>query len=448
MSVKVGMVSLGCPKNQVDAEIMLKRLSDAGFEITGNEGEADVVIVNTCGFIEDAKKEAIDNILELAELKKNGTLKGLIVTGCLAERYQLEVLNEMPEIDAVIGIGSNDEIVNIVNRVIGNENNIAMFPDKNLLDMDSDRILASPRYTAYLRIADGCDNCCTYCTIPFIRGRFRSRTVESVIDEAKRLAARGVKELVVIAQDTTRYGEDNYGRLMLPELLCKLCDIDGIEWIRILYAYPDRITDELLDVMASHGKILHYIDIPLQHCNGDILHAMNRTGDRQSLTALIAKIREKMPDVVLRTTLITGFPGETEEQFTELAEFVNDIGFDRLGCFAYSAEEGTIAAQMEDQIEQSVKERRAEVIMNDQLRITAAKNEQRIGETMKVLVEGYDSYIKCCYGRSYADAPDIDAKVFFTPSSERPTEGDLVDVEIFDTIEYDLLGQQTGSEDL
>jgi ribosomal protein S12 methylthiotransferase len=448
MSVKVGMVSLGCPKNQVDAEIMLKRLSDAGFEITGNEGEADVVIVNTCGFIEDAKKEAIDNILELAELKKNGTLKGLIVTGCLAERYQLEVLNEMPEIDAVIGIGSNDEIVNIVNRVIGNENNIAMFPDKKLLDMDSDRILASPRYTAYLRIADGCDNCCTYCTIPFIRGRFRSRTVESVIDEAKRLAARGVKELVVIAQDTTRYGEDNYGRLMLPELLCKLCDIDGIEWIRILYAYPDRITDELLDVMASHSKILHYIDIPLQHCNGDILHAMNRTGDRQSLTALIAKIREKMPDVVLRTTLITGFPGETEEQFTELAEFVNDIGFDRLGCFAYSAEEGTIAAQMEDQIEQSVKERRAEVIMNDQLRVTAAKNEQRIGETMKVLVEGYDSYIKCCYGRSYADAPDIDAKVFFTPSSERPTEGDLVDVEIFDTIEYDLLGQQTGSEDL
>lgn len=448
MSVKVGMVSLGCPKNQVDAEIMLKRLSDAGFEITGNEGEADVVIVNTCGFIEDAKKEAIDNILELAELKKNGTLKGLIVTGCLAERYQLEVLNEMPEIDAVIGIGSNDEIVNIVNRVIGNENNIAMFPDKNLLDMDSDRILASPRYTAYLRIADGCDNCCTYCTIPFIRGRFRSRTVESVIDEAKRLAARGVKELVVIAQDTTRYGEDNYGRLMLPEMLCKLCDIDGIEWIRILYAYPDRITDELLDVMASHSKILHYIDIPLQHCNGDILHAMNRTGDRQSLTALIAKIREKMPDVVLRTTLITGFPGETEEQFTELAEFVNDIGFDRLGCFAYSAEEGTIAAQMEDQIEQSVKERRAEVIMNDQLRVTAAKNEQRIGETMKVLVEGYDSYIKCCYGRSYADAPDIDAKVFFTPSSERPTEGDLVDVEIFDTIEYDLLGQQTGSEDL
>lgn len=448
MSVKVGMVSLGCPKNQVDAEIMLKRLSDAGFEITGNEGEADVVIVNTCGFIEDAKKEAIDNILELAELKKNGTLKGLIVTGCLAERYQLEVLNEMPEIDAVIGIGSNDEIVNIVNRVIVNENNIAMFPDKNLLDMDSDRILASPRYTAYLRIADGCDNCCTYCTIPFIRGRFRSRTVESVIDEAKRLAARGVKELVVIAQDTTRYGEDNYGRLMLPEMLCKLCDIDGIEWIRILYAYPDRITDELLDVMASHSKILHYIDIPLQHCNGDILHAMNRTGDRQSLTALIAKIREKMPDVVLRTTLITGFPGETEEQFTELAEFVNDIGFDRLGCFAYSAEEGTIAAQMEDQIEQSVKERRAEVIMNDQLRVTAAKNEQRIGETMKVLVEGYDSYIKCCYGRSYADAPDIDAKVFFTPSSERPTEGDLVDVEIFDTIEYDLLGQQTGSEDL
>ncbi len=442
MQKKIGMVSLGCPKNQVDAEIMLCRLKNAGFEITGDAAKADVVIINTCGFIEDAKREAIDNILELAELKKESNLKGLIVTGCLAERYQLEVLNEMPEIDAVVGIGANDDIVGIVNAVIDGERGIAQFADKARLDMDSDRILASPRYTAYLRISDGCDNCCTYCTIPSIRGSFRSRTMESIMDEANRLAERGVKELVVIAQDTTRYGEDLYGELKLAELLGKLCKIDGIEWIRILYAYPDRITDELLDTMAAEEKIMNYIDIPIQHCNGEILAAMNRHGDRKSLTELVAKIRAKMPDVALRTTLITGFPGETEEQFSELCEFVNEIGFERLGCFAYSAEEGTVAAEMDNQIEKSVKERRAEVIMDDQLRIISEKNEQKIGNVYTVLVEGYDSYIKCCYGRTYADAPEIDAKIFFAPTSPRPAEGDFVEVEIFDTIEYDLLGQQ------
>lgn len=442
MANKIGMVSLGCPKNQVDAEIMLCRLRDAGFEITGNETEADVVIVNTCGFIEDAKKEAIDNILELAQLKKDGNLKGLIVTGCLAERYQFDVINEMPEIDAILGIGSNNKIVEIVNQVLSGDSGMTCFSAKEMLDMDSDRILASPQYTAYLRIADGCDNCCTYCTIPSIRGAFRSRTMESVLDEAKRLAQRGVKELVVIAQDTTRYGEDLYGKLMLAQLLKKLCEIDGVEWIRILYAYPDRITDELLDVMAAEPKIMNYIDIPLQHCNGEVLRRMNRQGDRKSLTELISKIREKMPDVAIRTTLITGFPGESEEQFTELCEFINEIKFDRLGCFAYSAEEGTKAAVMDNQIEPSVKERRAEVIMNDQLRIISEKNEQKIGKKLKVLVEGYDSFIKCCYGRSYADAPEIDAKIFFAPLSPRPNEGDIIEVEIFDTIEYDLLGQQ------
>lgn len=442
MANKIGMVSLGCPKNQVDAEIMLCRLRDAGFEITGNESEADVVIVNTCGFIEDAKKEAIDNILELAHLKNDGNLKGLIVTGCLAERYQFDVINEMPEIDAVVGIGSNNKIVEIVNQVLSGDSGISSFSAKEMLDMDSDRILASPKYTAYLRIADGCDNCCTYCTIPSIRGAFRSRTMESVLDEAKRLAQRGVKELVVIAQDTTRYGEDIYGKLMLAQLLQKLCEIDGVEWIRILYAYPDRITDELLDVMAAEPKIMNYIDIPLQHCNGEVLRHMNRQGDRKSLTELISKIREKMPDVAIRTTMITGFPGESEEQFTELCEFINEIKFDRLGCFAYSSEEGTKAAVMDNQIEPSVKERRAEVIMNDQLRIISEKNEQKIGKKLKVLVEGYDSYIKCCYGRSYADAPEIDAKIFFAPLFPRPNEGDIIEVEIFDTIEYDLLGQQ------
>ena len=442
MNKKIGMVSLGCPKNQVDAEIMLYRLKEAGYEITGNEGEADIVIVNTCGFIEDAKREAIDNILELGQLKEDGSLKGLIVTGCLAERYANEVIDEMPEIDALLGIGCNADIVSVVERVLSGEKGIALFAEKEKLDMDSDRILATPRYTAYLRVADGCDNCCTYCTIPSIRGHFRSRTMESVLDEANRLARRGVRELVVIAQDTTRYGEDIYGKLMLAELLNKLCEIDGIEWIRILYAYPERITDELLDTMASQPKIMKYIDIPIQHCNGEVLHNMNRRGDRRSLTELIAKIRAKMPDVAIRTTLITGFPGETEEQFTELCEFVNEIGFDRLGCFAYSAEEGTPAAEMDNQCEKSVKERRAEVIMNDQLRIISKKNQEKIGKTLDILVEGYDNYIRCCFGRSYADAPEIDAKIFFAPSSPRPSEGDIVKVEIFDTIEYDLLGQQ------
>lgn len=442
MNKKIGMVSLGCPKNQVDAEIMLYRLKEAGYEITGNEGEADLVIVNTCGFIEDAKREAIDNILELGQLKEDGSLKGLIVTGCLAERYANEVIDEMPEIDALLGIGCNADIVSVVERVLSGEKGIALFAEKEKLDMDSDRILATPRYTAYLRVADGCDNCCTYCTIPSIRGHFRSRTIESVLDEANRLAKRGVRELVVIAQDTTRYGEDIYGKLMLAELLNKLCEIDGIEWIRILYAYPERITDELLDTMASQPKIMKYIDIPIQHCNGEVLHNMNRRGDRRSLTELIAKIRAKMPDVAIRTTLITGFPGETEEQFTELCEFVNEIGFDRLGCFAYSAEEGTPAAEMDNQCEKSVKERRAEVIMNDQLRIISEKNQEKIGKTLDILVEGYDNYIRCCFGRSYADAPEIDAKIFFAPSSPRPSEGDIVKVEIFDTIEYDLLGQQ------
>ena len=442
MNKKIGMVSLGCPKNQVDAEIMLYRLKEAGYEITGNEGEADLVIVNTCGFIEDAKREAIDNILELGQLKEDGSLKGLIVTGCLAERYKNEVIDEMPEIDALLGIGCNADIVSVVERVLSGEKGIALFAEKEKLDMDSDRILATPRYTAYLRVADGCDNCCTYCTIPSIRGHFRSRTMESVLDEANRLAKRGVRELVVIAQDTTRYGEDIYGKLMLAELLNKLCEIDGIEWIRILYAYPERITDELLDTMASQPKIMKYIDIPIQHCNGEVLRNMNRRGDRRSLTELIAKIRAKMPDVAIRTTLITGFPGETEEQFTELCEFVNEIGFDRLGCFAYSAEEGTPAAEMDNQCEKSVKERRAEVIMNDQLRIISKKNQEKIGKTLDILVEGYDNYIRCCFGRSYADAPEIDAKIFFAPSSPRPSEGDIVKVEIFDTIEYDLLGQQ------
>ena len=445
MPCKVGMISLGCPKNQVDAELMLSRLHDAGYTITNEESSADVVIINTCGFIDDAKKEAIENILEMAALKKEGTIKGIVVTGCLAERFREDIRKELPEVDAVLGIGCNGDIVAAVEQALAGRD-FEKFGDKYDLALEGERVLTTPKYTAYVRTSDGCDNCCTYCTIPKIRGRFRSRKTEDIVAETRSLAARGVKEIVLIAQDTTMYGRDLYGEPKLAELLDELCKIDGIEWIRMLYTYPDLITDKLLDTMARQEKVLNYLDIPLQHCDGDILKRMNRKGDRRSLTALMAHIREKLPDVTLRTTFITGFPGETEEQFTELCEFVHDVRFDRLGCFAYSAEDGTLAAAMPDQIDEQVKIRRSEVIMDAQLRITEEKNQEKMGQVLDVLVEGYDDYIKCLYGRTKADAPEIDAKIFFTPAEKRAKPGDIVRVEVTDTIEYDLLGCQVSEE--
>ncbi len=439
MSLKVGMISLGCPKNQIDAEHMLFSLHDAGYTVTNDESSADVVIINTCGFIDDAKKEAIENILEMAALKNEGRIKGLVVTGCLAERFKDEVAKELPEVNVVLGLGASKDICRAVEAASKGES-YCDFSGAADINAEPDRILTTPPYTAYLRIADGCDNCCSYCTIPQIRGSFRSRSKENVLAEAQRLAERGVKELVVVAQDTTRYGEDLYGRPVLAELLCELCKIGGIEWIRTLYTYPDRITDELLDVMAREEKLVNYLDIPLQHCNGNILRNMNRSGDRLSLTALIEKIRAKIPDITLRTTFITGFPNETEESFTELCEFVEEIGFDRLGCFAYSAEEGTAAAAMDNQVEDEVKTRRAEIIMDIQSRIVESKNAAQIGGIKQVLVEGYDGYIKCYFGRSRGDAPEIDAKVFFSTDGISLNEGDIVEVEITDTVEYDLLG--------
>lgn len=439
MTAKIGMVSLGCPKNQIDAEQMLARLADAGFEITPDEAQADAVIVNTCGFIEEAKTEAIENILEVAAYKTSGSLKALIVTGCLAERYRDEITSLIPEVDLVVGIGRNAEIVSLVSSALEGKTANAYAPAEDLL-MDGGRILTTPPYTAYLKVADGCDNCCTYCAIPAIRGRFRSRPMEEVLAEARRLAVGGVKELIVVAQDTTGYGADLYGEPKLAELLQKLCEIEGLHWIRTLYTYPDRITDRLLDTIAGEEKLVPYLDIPLQHCDGEILRRMNRTGDRESLTALLSHIRAKLPGVTLRTTLITGFPGEDEAAFTSLAEFVREIRFDRLGCFAYSAEEGTPAADFPDQVEAQVRQDRMENIMNDQLTISAERNAEKQGKTLEVLVEGYDSYIRCYFGRSAADAPDIDGKVFFL--SPRPLEvGSFVLVRINDTIEYDLLGE-------
>ena len=436
---KVSMVSLGCPKNQVDAEMMLATLKNAGFEIGVPEAEADAIIINTCGFIEDAKKEAIENILEAAQYKKTGKCKALIVTGCLAERYRDDVTEEIPEVDVCAGIGADGDIAKIVTDAV-NGNHKNFFAQKTDLSLNGDRILGGYPFSTYLKIADGCDNCCTYCAIPKIRGRMRSRTIEDCVKEAEKLARGGVRELTVVAQDTTAYGEDIYGKPKLAELLAELCKIDGLHWIRTLYTYPDRITDELLDTVAKEEKLVKYFDIPLQHVDGEILKRMNRRGDYNSLSALIDKIRQRVPGVTIRTTLITGFPGETEEQFCTLARFVKEKRFDRLGCFTYSAEEDTAAALFPDQIDEQIKQDRMDNIMESQLTISAEKNSEKIGTVTEVLIEGWDDYIKCYFGRTPADAPEVDGKIFFM-STHPLVLGDFVKVRINDTLDYDLLGE-------
>ncbi len=438
MPYKISLVSLGCSKNQIDAEKMLYRLQKAGFVITPDMAEADAAIVNTCGFIEDAKAEAVENILEAARFKQDG-LKALVVTGCLAERYRDEILEELPEVDAVVGLAGNADIAKIVQSAIDGGKG-GHYGEKESFSLEGPRVLSTPFYTAYLKIAEGCDNCCTYCAIPKIRGRFRSRKMEDILSEAQELVLGGVKELVLVAQDTTRYGEDLYGKGRLPELLKELCRLEGLHWVRVLYTYPERITAELLQVMAEEPKVVRYFDIPIQHCNDAILKKMNRRSTKAQLVELINEIRAKMPDATLRTTLITGFPGETEAQFEELCEFVAEMQFDRLGCFAYSAEEDTPAAEFEGQVPQQKRVDRAENIMNQQSRIAETKNQEKIGSVAEVLVEGYDNYIKCYFGRSAADAPEVDGKVFFM--SARPLKmGDFVQVQINDTLEYDLLGE-------
>lgn len=437
---KISMVSLGCPKNQVDAEMMLYSLKQAGFEIGVAEAEADAIIINTCGFIEDAKSEAIENILEAAQYKQGGKCKVVVVTGCLAERYRDDVTDEIPEVDVCVGIGSNSNIAQIVKDAIeGNAKN--SYGAKEDLDLNGKRILGGWPFTAYLKIGDGCDNCCTYCAIPKIRGRMRSRKIEDCVAEAQHLAQNGVRELIVVAQDTTAYGTDIYGEPKLCELLTELCKIEGLKWIRTLYTYPERISDELLSLMAKEPKLVKYLDIPIQHANGEVLKRMNRRGDKDTLLALVKKIRATVPEITLRTTLITGFPGESEAQYEELHNFVREAQFDRLGCFTYSAEEGTIAAEYPDQIDEQTKQDRAEHIMETQLDIASAKNEQKIGTVQTVLIEGWDDYIKCYYGRSEADAPEIDGKVFFM-AKQPLVIGDFVKVQINDVIEYDLLGEQ------
>ncbi len=440
MEYKVGIISLGCAKNRVDAEMLLYRIRKAGFKLCEDVAMADVAIINTCGFIESAKQESIEEILELSELKKEGKIKAIIVTGCLAERYKDEVMKEIPEADAVVGIGANEDIAQIITEVLEGKKQ-QCFPDKLLLPLEGGRIQSTPYYYAYLKISEGCDNHCTYCAIPMIRGKFRSRKMEDILEEAKWLAEKGVKELVVVAQDTSLYGKDIYGELMLPKLLKKLCEIDGIKWIRVLYCYPDKITDELLQVMAEEEKIVKYLDLPLQHCNERVLKTMNRKGNKEELVKLIKKIREKVPGIVLRTTFIAGFPTETEEEFAELENFAKEVKFERVGCFAYSQEENTPAAKLEPQIPQDIKERRAEIIMENQQDIMEEFCETLDGKTIEVLVEGFDQYAECFFGRSAWDAPEVDGSVFFTTTGRKPAPGEFVKVKIDDFLNCDPIGE-------
>lgn len=443
--MKIGMVSLGCAKNQVNSEQMLYLLHQNGYEITLEVENTDAVIVNTCGFIESAKSEAIAEILELAALKAEGKIGKIIVTGCLAQRYAAELRTELPEVDAIVGTGSYDQIVDVVAKTLEGENPEAL-ADINAELPEISRVLTTPEYFAYLKIAEGCDNRCSYCVIPSLRGRYRSRRMEDLLTEAKELAAMGVKELIVIAQDTSRYGLDIYGKRCLAELLNKLCEIDGIEWIRVHYMYPDEIPDELIDVLADQPKIVKYLDIPIQHCNNKILRSMNRRGNKDELEELFTKLRTRIPGLVLRTSLICGLPGEGEEEFDELCQFLRKHRLERVGVFAFSPEEGTPAALMEPGCDSEEAMRRVDIITDIQSRIMDDYNDSRIGTVMTVLCEGFDRYAECQFGRTYADSPEVDGKVFFTSSSRIP-EGTFVEVLITETLDGDLVGEVQEDDD-
>jgi len=442
MPINIGMVSLGCSKNLVDSERMLYKIRERGYKLVTDPAKANVVVINTCGFIQSAKEEAIETILELAKLKEEGTIKKIVVTGCLAQRYKEEMAEEFKdEIDAVVGIGNNEDIIDIIDRVLANER-VVEFKDKLSLKLTGKRIISTLPFFTYLKIAEGCSNCCSYCAIPMIRGKFRSVPMEDVLSEAKWLVENGVTELNVVAQDSTRYGEDLYGKSELPSLLKKLCAIEGVRWVRVLYCYPERITDELIETIASEPKIVKYLDIPIQHSDKDILKAMGRGGSEEELRVLFGKLREKIPGLVIRTTLITGFPGETEEQFNSMAEFIKEMEFDRLGCFPYSEEEGTKAADMPDQVDEEVRAHRAEIIMQQQQLISERKNNEKIGKVLQAVVEGYDQWGECYFGRTQSDAPDIDGKIFFD-SAQKLAVGQLVNVKVAEALDYDLMGEVT-----
>lgn len=448
--MKVGFISLGCPKNQLDTEVMLHEVAEAGYEITPEDIDADIIIINTCAFIESAKKEAIDNILDVAWLKENRSLEGIIVTGCLAERYREQIFEEMPEVDALLGVGGIHHIVDAVRavekqiesrRACSAAEKYRCFDDKNAVALGGDRVLTTPEYAAYLKIAEGCDNRCAYCAIPSIRGGFRSRPMEDLVAEAKDLDALGVKELTVIAQDITRYGKDLYGHYALAELLRKITEATSIPWIRLLYCYPDKVTDELVAEIRDNPRILKYIDLPLQHISDHMLKAMNRHGDSAMIREVVAKLRREVPGIVIRTTFMVGFPGETEEDFDQLAAFMKETRFDRAGVFTYSREEGTPAYDFPDQIDEQVKQDRMDILMREQMVINTELNQSKVGSVITVLCEDYDPVNEAYFGRSAADAPDIDGKVFFRWRGKgRIAPGSMVKVKVREVVDYDLYG--------
>lgn len=439
MSIKVGFVSLGCPKNLINTEVMLAMLVDHGMEIVAEDIDADVIVINTCAFIESAKNEAIENILDIAWLKKNRSLKGIVVTGCLPQRYKEEFLKELPEVNCILGTGSLEDICEAV-EIAYKGGTFSSFKNVDEAALGGERVITTPEHFAYVQIAEGCDNRCTYCVIPDIRGKFRSRNMTEIIEEVENLASIGIKEICLVAQDTTRYGEDIYGTYALDSLISALSEIEGIEWIRVLYCYPDRITDGLIAEFKNNDKLVKYIDMPIQHINDDILKQMNRRDTSESIKNVIMKLRAEVPEIVIRSTVIVGFPGETEKQFNELRSFIKETKFERLGAFEYSREEGTPAYDMPKQISANTKKKRCEAIMSDQNRIHNEFNAKFIDKTLKVICEGYDPVSECFFGRSYADAPDIDGKVYFT-ASKRIREGEFVNVLITEILDYDLLGK-------
>ena len=438
---KVAFISLGCSKNLVDTEVMLHNLYKDGFEITFEPEEAEIVIVNTCGFIESAKQEAIDNILDAAELKKWGKCKHVIATGCLVERYRDEVMKELPEVEAMVGVGSLEDIGEACRAVMRGER-YTSFKDKNTSPLGGGRILTTAPHTAYLKIAEGCDNRCTYCAIPLIRGRLRSRTIEDIVHEACELDRAGVKELNLIAQDTSRYGLDLYGEYKLAALVREICAKTSIPWIRLLYCYPDKITDELIEEFNSNPRLVKYMDIPTQHISDSVLERMNRHGGKSLIVDVIRKLRERVPGITLRTTAMVGFPGETEEDFVELCEFIKDTRFERFGAFTYSPEEDTEAATMPDQIDEQVKQDRYDILMQTQLTVSEELNNAKIGKELTVITDGYDVVAEVYYGRSEADAPDVDGKVYFNAPKGKYTFGDFVNVRITEALDYDLIGEE------
>ena len=438
--MKILFISLGCDKNLVDTEVMLGMLASRGYEMTNDEQEADIIVINTCCFIHDAKEESIQNILEMAEYKKNGSAKALIVTGCMAERYRQEILDEIPEVDEVLGTTAYDRILDAVDAALAGQHEV-MTADLDALPLpETKRLVTTGGHFAYLKIAEGCDKHCTYCIIPKIRGNFRSVPMERLLKEAQDLAEQGVKELILVAQETTLYGKDLYGEKSLPKLLRELCKISGIRWIRILYCYPEEITDELIQVMKEEPKICHYLDLPIQHANDTILKRMGRRTSKQELIDIVQKLRKEIPDICLRTTLITGFPGETQEQHEEVMEFIDTLEFDRLGAFTHSPEEDTPAATFEDQIDEEVKEDRQADIMELQQEIAFDKAEDMIGREVLVMIEGKVADENAYVGRTYRDAPNVDGLIFINTDGEL-ISGDFAKGKVTGALDYDLIGE-------